>query len=197
MKLSVEDVLTRAEALYRQLTACPVSLLSLSKFSKHLLFFFQEIIVLALPAWPSPPPHPYDSTSTPHLASWTSFPSRSCHTMCRKSWGWHSQKSPVAHLLPYPRCRCPLGPRCPQGRRGRMWLRSLTAAWRSCLRTTTVQTPSRLAGPEAHGGRRPGAGDVKPAHEVEGGSSWRSRSPRSRPPTSCQCEAINCLLSFD
>lgn len=26
MKLSVEDVLTRAEALYRQLTACPVSL---------------------------------------------------------------------------------------------------------------------------------------------------------------------------
>lgn len=25
MKLSVEDVLTRAEALYRQLTACPVS----------------------------------------------------------------------------------------------------------------------------------------------------------------------------
>lgn len=25
MKLSVEDVLTRAEALYRQLTTCPVS----------------------------------------------------------------------------------------------------------------------------------------------------------------------------
>lgn len=25
MKLSVEDVLTRAEALYRQLTSCPVS----------------------------------------------------------------------------------------------------------------------------------------------------------------------------
>lgn len=52
MKLSVEDVLTRAEALYRQLTACPVS---------PLLFIGNE------PPWLSPPgpPHPLLILLTP------------------------------------------------------------------------------------------------------------------------------------
>lgn len=47
MKLSVEDVLTRAEALYRQLTACP-----------ELPHNVQEILGLAQPEEPSSPSPP-------------------------------------------------------------------------------------------------------------------------------------------
>lgn len=63
MKLSVEDVLTRAEALYRQLTACPVS---------PLLFIGNKPPWLFPPGPPHPPP--FDSTPTHHLAFWMLFP---------------------------------------------------------------------------------------------------------------------------
>lgn len=63
MKLSVEDVLTRAEALYRQLTACP-----------ELPHNVQEVLGLAPPAEacsPSPPasPLPLSPTRAPPVPS--------------------------------------------------------------------------------------------------------------------------------
>ncbi|XP_056652788.1 TBC1 domain family member 17 isoform X2 [Monodelphis domestica] len=84
MKLSVEDVLTRAQALHMQLTACPVR-----------------------PRPRAPGPRPASRT-LPSL--WPlPLPPRSCPTTCRRSWAWVQLQLPP-RAAPRPRvppCPCP------------------------------------------------------------------------------------------